>query len=113
MIESPVITFTQSAAHHIKQLIQQNPPCQGFRLSIKKGGCTGFSYVPELVEIVSEHDWHWQDENGFAVFVDSKAVEMVRGTVLDFEDKGMGQAQLRFNNPNIKQACGCGDSFSV
>lgn len=108
-----IIAFTPSAAEHIQQLIHQTPGCKGFKLSIKKGGCTGFSYVPELVEIVTETDLHWIDPAGFSVFIDPKTMEMIKGTVLDYEKKGMGQSQLRYKNPNIKQACGCGESFNV
>lgn len=109
----PVIFFTPSAAEHIHHLIQQTPRCKGFKLGVKKGGCTGFSYVPELVETEKATDLHWKDAKGFSVFIDPQAVEMLKGTTLDYEKKSMGQSQLRYQNPNIKQACGCGDSFNV
>ncbi len=112
-MSDPIITFSQTAAEHIRQLIQQTPDCKGFRLSVKKGGCTGFTYVPDLVKTPDETDLHWVDPAGFSVFIEAKTVDMINGTRLEFEKKEMGQSQLRYQNPNIKQACGCGDSFNV
>jgi iron-sulfur cluster assembly protein len=110
---TPVISFTTAAASHIKSLLKQNPNAKGFRLSVKKGGCTGYSYLPTLAETESEADLYWKEPAGFLVYIDPKVVNLLKGTVLDFEDKGLGQTQLIFKNPNVKDSCGCGDSFNV
>lgn len=110
----PVISFTSSAAKYLKPLILETPGCIGFRLSITKKGCTGYSYLPELPLKITETDLHWIDkEHDFPVFVDRDVVSKIVDTMVDYEKKTMGQSQLVYHNPNTKQTCGCGESFSA
>ena len=111
--ENPIIFFTEAAAEHIKKSIASNSSNIGFRLAIKKSGCTGFAYMPDIISEMHSGDIYFLAEQGLPVYVDPQCVEAVKGTVLDFIDKGAWQKQLVFNNPNVKDQCGCGESFSV
>lgn len=104
------ITITESAANEIKrQQAKRGTPNAAIRVGLRGGGCTGFSYVFE-----------WDDGEpratdkviagfGVRVYVDPKSFVYLRGTELDFVSSMMGHG-FKFNNPNVKGACGCGES---
>lgn len=112
---SPVIFFTDTAVNHIKKLMGENKQNIGFRLGIKKSGCTGFAYVPDIIKNIYEEDIYFLAEQNLPVYIDPKndALTIIKNTILDFVDKGAGQKQLVYNNPNVKDQCGCGESFNV
>ena len=83
---------------------------EGLRLSVVGGGCSGFSYKMEFTA-KKEKD-NIINFNGFNVFVDPKSSIYLKGIVLDFKD-GLEGKGFVFNNPNAKNTCGCGESFSV
>lgn len=115
-----MIQLTESAAQHIKKNIAAqenlNQPNEqnsvGFRLSVKKMGCTGYGYVTDIVADAPESDIHL-NVNGINIFVDAQAVDVLKGTTIDWVEQGLGQKVLIFNNPNAVNACGCGESFNV
>lgn len=83
----------------------------GLRLSVTKGGCSGYEYSVKFVPEASDGDMVF-DAGGISVFVDSASEALLRGTVLDYVD-GLHGAGLRFVNPNASHACGCGSSFAA
>lgn len=83
----------------------------GLRLSVTKGGCSGYEYSVKFAPAPLENDTVF-DAGGLAVFVDSEAEPLLRGTVLDYVD-GLHGAGLRFVNPNAAHSCGCGSSFAA
>src|SRR3989338_3084101 len=103
-----VLQFTDAAIAHIKKLMTKQPAACGFRLSVKKTGCSGWMYVPDLVTEKNSHDFYFLAQQNLPVFVDAKYIDMLKGTIVDLVDKGLGQQQLIFNNPNAESACGCG-----
>lgn len=105
-----ILQFTDSAVEHIKKTLVRFPE-GGFRLSVKKTGCSGHKYLPAVVAGPEEGDIQLTTPQGLLVFVDPKCVDMVRGTLVDYVTKSLGQKQLTFNNPNTTGACGCGESF--
>lgn len=105
-----ILHFTDPAVEHIKKSLARFPE-GGFRLSVKKTGCSGHKYFPELVAARKAGDIQVIISQGLVVFIDPTCVEMIRGTIVDYAAKGLGQKQLTFNNPNITGACGCGESF--
>jgi len=111
--EKPIISFTDTAAVHIKKAIAENPANIGFRLAVKKSGCTGFAYMPDIIREAHEGDIYFLDEHGFSVYIDPTSIDIIKNTRLDFIDKGPFEKQMVFNNPNVKEQCGCGESFSV
>ena len=106
-----IITLTPNAIEHIqKNIIAQN--AIGFRLAVKKTGCSGYAYLPDIIHESKPEDIHYVFEE-LTLFIDPKSVPMLQGTEIDFVDHGLGQSKLIFNNPNAANLCGCGESFNL
>ena len=111
-----IITLTDAAANHIKSMLVKNEKGIGFRLSIKKTGCSGYAYLPNIIETVIQDDIHFTAENGLEVYVDPKCEAFIKDVVIDYVDdnhSGLKQKRLVFINPNEKNRCGCGESFTI
>lgn len=107
-----IISITEAAAHQVYQLIdaKEDKPL-GIRVGVKKGGCSGLSYTFEYCYQENPAD-EKVAEHGVTVYVDPAAVLFIIGTTLDYFDSKTERG-FKFNNPNEKAKCGCGDSFSV
>ena len=109
-----IITLTPKAIAHIKTIMAQQRGT-AFRLSIKKSGCSGYRYQPEVINDNSQSN---RDDiiriiDNLIVFIDKQCVDIIRGTRLDIQNKMLGQQVLMFNNPNVEETCGCGESFNL
>jgi iron-sulfur cluster assembly protein len=105
------ISLTPSAIEWVKRArSKEGKDGEALRLGVKAGGCSGFSYFMGFTtarragDLVLEYD-------GLTVLVDPKSLEYLDGTVVDYE-RGMLNTGIKFKNPRVKKACGCGDSFS-
>ncbi|HSW69193.1 MAG TPA: iron-sulfur cluster assembly accessory protein [Gammaproteobacteria bacterium] len=111
-----LITLTDSAIVHIKSMLEKHPGGIGFRLSIKKTGCSGYAYVPDIIEQVKENDMHFSQDN-LEIYVDPACENFVKGVIIDYvvdtDTVGLKQKRLIFINPNEKNRCGCGESFTI
>lgn len=110
------IQFTDAAVKHIQSMMAKMPKAAGFRLSIKKTGCSGYAYVPDIVEQGKEHDLSFTVQNGLVVFVDPNSVQYLQDVLVDYvveEGHGLKQKRLIFVNPHEKGRCGCGESFTI
>ncbi|MBX2809531.1 MAG: iron-sulfur cluster assembly protein IscA [Cellvibrionaceae bacterium] len=105
------VSMTASARQHIAQQLQQRGNGVGIRVGIKTAGCSGLSYVLEFVDVVDADDQVF-DQGEFSLIVDPKSLVYLAGTELDFVKEGLNEG-FQFNNPNVKNACGCGESFHV
>lgn len=105
------ITATNAAREHIAHQIQQRGKGLGIRVGVKTAGCSGLSYVLEFVDQVETSDEEFK-LGDVSLFVDPKSLVYLDGTELDFVQEGLNQG-FEFNNPNMKNACGCGESFHV
>ena len=105
------ITLTESAASHVAKFLEKRGKGVGLRLGVKTTGCSGMAYVLEFVDAESDDDQRFES-HGVKVFVDPKNLPYVDGTELDFVREGLNEG-FRFNNPNVKAECGCGESFNV
>ncbi|MBQ0712265.1 MAG: iron-sulfur cluster assembly protein IscA [Porticoccus sp.] len=105
------ITMTSAAEAHVVKHLSHRGHGLGIRLGIKTTGCSGLSYVLEFVD-----DFEPEDEvfsSGEAkLFIDPKSLSYLDGTELDFVKEGLNEG-FQFNNPNVKDECGCGESFHV
>lgn len=113
---SPFITLTDAAVCHIKQMVVKQTNGIGFRLSIKKTGCSGYAYVPSIIEKMVDGDIHFMAQEKLSVYVDPVSEGFVKGLIIDYvADLGTGlkQKRLVFMNPNEKNRCGCGESFTI
>ena len=104
------ITITEAAAQEIKrQQVKRGTPDAIVRIGIRGGGCTGFSYLFDWVEGEPRPSDKVFAAHGVRVCVDPKSFVYLRGTELDFVTSIMGHG-FKFNNPNAKGTCGCGES---
>ena len=110
------IQLTESAAKEIRQIIKdQNLPEGGTRLrvGVKGGGCSGFSYMLDLVDDTERTDNDEEQESqGVKILVDNRSLLYLDNTQIDFKDEVM-QRGFVFKNPNATSSCGCGSSFSA
>ncbi len=105
------ITLTESAAKHINSQIEKSGKGIGLRLGVKKSGCSGFAYVLDIAQELQESDKVFES-HGAKVLVDGDSLSFLDGTEIDYAQQGLGHA-FKFNNPNVKNQCGCGESFAV
>ncbi|MAR34312.1 MAG: iron-sulfur cluster assembly accessory protein [Chloroflexi bacterium] len=106
------IQITQKAASKVKQFADEKSMSKfGLKVSVKGGGCSGLTYVLDIVEGYDEEDKIIKS-SGIEVYIPKKAFVFLAGTVLDFSD-GLNGKGFEFTNPNAKKTCGCGTSFSV
>lgn len=105
------ISLTESAAKQIQKQLENRGHGLGLRLGVKKSGCTGFAYVIDFADEVSEDDKVFES-HGVKVVASEESMSFLDGTELDYTREGINEA-FRFHNPNVKESCGCGESFSV
>ncbi|MFC3650689.1 HesB/IscA family protein [Dyella humi] len=105
------ISITPSANQRMRQFLAQTPSAAGVRFGVKRTGCSGFAYVVDLAERMSDDDQMFQID-GVPVIVDTKSMPLVEGTEIDFQRQGLN-ASFVFRNPNATGECGCGESFTV
>ncbi len=107
-----MITLTPTAATKVQDLLQQRgTPEIGLRIGVRGGGCSGNSYYMEFCDSESPGD-EILESNGVKLFVDLKSAVLLGGTEIDYVEGLMG-AGFKFNNPNVKHSCACGESFSA
>jgi iron-sulfur cluster assembly accessory protein len=109
--ETPV-SVTPSAIAHFRRQLQKDQSARAVRLSVKESGCTGFMYVIDLVPELNQNDLRQTLEDGVELLIDRGSLNVVNGTLIDMVTEGVNR-QLRFLNPNAKDHCGCGESFSI
>ena len=106
------IQLTERAALHVRKMLAGRPQSLGLRLGTRKSGCTGFAYEIDYAETVGEGDSVFESQ-GVKVVVDSVSLPMLDGMTLDYVKTNILNEGFDFINPNIKEMCGCGESFSV
>ncbi len=105
------LTMTEAAAGHVKAFLESRGKGVGLRLGVKTSGCSGMAYVLEFADQLEPGDQVFEDK-GVKIIVDEKSLLYLDGTELDFTKEGLNEG-FKFNNPNVKDACGCGESFNV
>lgn len=105
------ITLTDPAAERVKSFLVNRGKGLGLRLGVKTTGCSGLAYVIEFVDELQDGDEVFNN-NGVNVIVDAKSLVYLDGTKLDFVKNGLNEG-FEFINPNQKEECGCGESFTV
>lgn len=106
-----MITLTEKAAAHIQSFIRKRGKGIGIRLGVKTSGCSGMAYTLEFADDVGPEDLVFEG-HGVKVLVDPKSHVYLDGTELDYTKEGL-QEGFKFQNPNVKDECGCGESFHV
>lgn len=106
-----MINLTENAAQHVASFLNKRGKGEGIRLGVKTSGCSGMAYTLEFVDRIEEHDLVFESY-GVKVFIDPKSLVYLDGTELDYTKEGL-QEGFQFHNPNVKNECGCGESFNV
>lgn len=105
------VTLTEKAAKHIQRSLTQRGHGVGLRLGVRTSGCSGLAYVMEFADDAQPDDARFES-HGITLLVDPKSMAYLNGTELDFVREGLNEG-FKFNNPNVKAQCGCGESFNV
>lgn len=105
------ISLTPVAAERVEKFLANRGKGIGLRLGVKTTGCSGMAYTLEFVDEMNEEDVSF-DSNGVKIIIDPKSLAYIDGTELDFAKEGLNEG-FQFNNPNVKDECGCGESFTV
>ena len=106
-----MITITENAAKHINSYLTKRGKGLGVRLGVKTSGYSGMAYNLEFVDEVNDDDLIFE-EHGARVYIDPKSLVYLDGTQVDYTKEGL-QEGFKFENPNVKDSCGCGESFHV
>ena len=102
------VSMTDKAAGQIVKLMQKEGH-EGLRIGVKKGGCAGMEYTMDYVDEVDPND-EVVEQDGARVMIAPMAQMFLFGTEIDYE-VSLLEAGFKFNNPNVSEACGCGESI--
>lgn len=105
------VTLTEKAANHVQSFLARRGKGLGLRLGVRTSGCSGMAYKLEFVDRLNPEDVQFES-HGVTVVVDPKSLPYVDGTELDYAREGLNEG-FKFYNPNVKDQCGCGESFNV
>ena len=105
------VTLTETAASRVKNFLDNRGKGIGLRLGVKTTGCSGMAYVLEFVDAIESDDQVFES-HGVKVIVNPKSLVYLDGTELDYGKEGLNEG-FKFNNPNVKDTCGCGESFNT
>ena len=105
------VSLSDKAAKHVANYLTKRGKGIGLRLGVRTTGCSGMAYKLEFVDAVSPEDLVFES-NGVKVVVDPKSLQYLDGMELDYAREGLNEG-FQFNNPNVKDQCGCGESFNV
>ncbi|MFQ5580739.1 MAG: HesB/IscA family protein [Nitrospiria bacterium] len=110
--DDSVVLLTPTAVNEVKGMIQRkNLGSAALRIGVQGGGCSGLSYTINFDTEINAHDIAYEVD-GLQVIIDKKSALYLKGTKLDFSNALVGGG-FKFLNPNAKQSCGCGESFST
>ncbi|CCQ11052.1 Iron binding protein IscA for iron-sulfur cluster assembly [Pseudoalteromonas luteoviolacea B = ATCC 29581] len=105
------VTLTDAAAGRVQAFLKNRGKGVGLRVGVKTTGCSGLAYVLEFVDEIAEGDEVFEQKD-VKVIVDAKSLVYIDGTELDYTREGLNEG-FKFINPNQKDECGCGESFTV
>jgi iron-sulfur cluster assembly protein len=105
------ITLSENAAKHVQNFMTKRGKGVGLRIGVRTSGCSGMAYKLEFADEVSSDDMTFESR-GITLLVDAKSLPYIDGIELDYTREGLSEG-FKFNNPNVKNQCGCGESFNV
>jgi iron-sulfur cluster assembly protein len=106
------VTLTQAASDRVKTMIEKRGHGVGLRVSTKVSGCAGFAYEVDYADDIHDDDLVFESF-GTKVVVDPASLENIDGMEIDYVRESLLNEGFEFNNPNVKDSCGCGESFTV
>lgn len=105
------ITLTENAAKHVQNFIAKRGKGFGLRIGVRTSGCSGMAYKLEFADEPNGDDLQFIS-HGVTVLVDPQSLPYIDGIEVDYQREGLNEG-FKFNNPNVKNECGCGESFGV
>ena len=105
------VTLSEAAAKHVQNFIAKRGKGLGLRIGVRTSGCSGMAYKLEFADALVEEDLQFESF-GVTVLVDAKSLPYIEGMELDYTREGLNEG-FKFNNPNVKNECGCGESFQI
>ncbi|MEP6604761.1 MAG: iron-sulfur cluster assembly accessory protein [Nitrosospira sp.] len=105
------ITLTENAAKQIRKQLAKRGKGLALRVGIKKVGCSGFAYTFDYADEVRVGDQMFESYDANVV-IDSGSLPFLDGSRVDFVKEGLNDS-FKFDNPNVDNTCGCGESFSL
>jgi iron-sulfur cluster assembly protein len=105
------ITLSERAATHVENYLRTEAETHGLRLGVKTTGCSGYMYVVQSADAIDAADTVFESR-GINVVIDEKSLKFLDGTHIDFGRNGLNEG-FQFENPNVEETCGCGESFSL
>jgi len=105
------MTLTERAANQIRRQLEKRGSGIALRIGIKKVGCTGLAHTFELADEIRAGE-HSFESHGARLVVDAESLLVLDGSHIDFVTEGLSQ-RFKFDNPNVENECGCGESFNV
>ena len=105
------VTLSEAAAAHVSNFITKRGKGIGIRLGVKTSGCSGMAYKLEFADAPEPDDIVFES-HGLKLLIDPKSLPYLEGTELDYTREGLNEG-FKFINPNVKDQCGCGESFTV
>lgn len=106
-----MITLTEVAAKKVQTTLSRRGKGLGLRVGVKTTGCSGLAYVLEYVDAPNAEDMSFVS-HGITLFTDPKSLAYLGGLEMDWIREGLNEG-FKFNNPNVKDECGCGESFRI
>jgi len=106
-----MITLTEKAASHVQAFLARRGKGVALRLGVRTSGCSGMAYKLEFADTINPDDVQFES-HGVKVVIDPKSLPYLEGTELDYAREGLNEG-FKFRNPNVKDQCGCGESFNV
>jgi len=105
------VTLSERAAKHVANYITKRGKGVGLRLGVRTSGCSGMAYKLDFADEIGADDVTFES-HGVTILIDPKSLPYLEGTELDYAREGLNEG-FKFNNPNVKDQCGCGESFNV
>jgi iron-sulfur cluster assembly protein len=106
------IELTQAAAERVRSMLAKRGHGLGLRLGTRKSGCSGYAYVVDYADETGSEDVVFET-NGVTVVVDKTSLPQLDGLKIDYVRTNALNEGFEFNNPNVRDECGCGESFNV
>ncbi|MGK0444846.1 MAG: Fe-S cluster assembly protein SufA/iron-sulfur cluster assembly protein [Bermanella sp.] len=106
------VSMTEKALAYARKQLSSNDQAKGIVLGVKKSGCSGFKYDLQLLTELHGNEKVFQPAEDVTLYVTAEALPYVNGTEIDYTTEGLN-SMMKFNNPNAKDECGCGESFNV
>ncbi len=105
------VTVTEAAAERIAAQLQQHAEGSALKITVSTSGCSGYMYDMDFVTAAAEDDSVFE-QHGVRLIIDAKSLPFIDGTQVDWRREGLNEG-FKFDNPNAKNLCGCGESFQI